>query len=88
MWCRPAHGLYNLQGPERLLHFEALFDAADVSRDGQLDIVELRHLLNPHITKNKQLRRAALNMTVADELCVLPLLLVQTSCRLANSVPA
>ena len=67
--CRPASGLYDLTGDERIFHFGAMFDAGDVSRDGKLDVVELRHLLNPHLTKNMPLQLAALNMTIANELC-------------------
>jgi hypothetical protein len=68
---RPTEGLYNLKGAERTFHFEALFDAADVNEDFKLDVVELRHLLNPQLTKNDALRRAALNMTLANEMCAI-----------------
>ena len=58
-----------MKGEERRWHFGELFDAADVSHEGRLDVVELRHLLNPHLTKNRRLQMVALNMTIANELC-------------------
>lgn len=67
--CRPGEGLYNLRGDERRWHFAALFEAADVSGDGRLDVVELRHLLNPHLSQNHALQLMALNMTIVNELC-------------------
>ena len=66
---RPGEGLYNLRGDERRWHFAALFEAADISMDGKLDVVELRHLLNPHLSQNHALQLMALNMTIANELC-------------------
>ena len=64
-----TYGLASLEGDERLYHFEELFRAADVTDDLRLDVVELRHLLNPHLSKNARLQMAALNMTIAGELC-------------------